>query len=101
MAFRGCIDLGAHKKLRLSLEIIANHVIALLETLGRPEQAHHIEIEDWLGFKVISNGWMISLKNQDVFQTQGRGVEEFGLEYQTVSIATGKIEDHLHPSRLQ
>jgi hypothetical protein len=44
---------------------------------------------------------MISLKDQDILQTQGRGAEEFGLEYQPVSVATGEIEDHLHPFRLQ
>jgi len=44
---------------------------------------------------------MVSLKDEDIRQAQGRGAEEFGLERQSISIAAGEIEDHLHPFRLQ
>jgi hypothetical protein len=47
---------------RFSIEIVAHEVISLLETLGRTEQTHDIEIKDRLGFEVISNGRMIPLE---------------------------------------
>src|SRR4030042_2161674 len=101
MTFDPCICLGARIKLRVSGEIVAHEVIALLEALGSTEQAHHIEVEDRLGFEMVSNGGMVSLKDEDIRQAQGRGAEEFGLERQSISITTGEIEDHLHPFCLQ
>ena len=62
MTFHSGIDLGAHTKLGLSLEIVAHEVIALLEALGCVEQAHHIEVKDGLRFEMISNGGGVALK---------------------------------------
>jgi hypothetical protein len=44
---------------------------------------------------------MISLKEENVLQFQGRSVQEFRLDGQSVSIDTGKIEDGLHSLCLQ
>jgi hypothetical protein len=101
MAFRRCVHISANTELGFPLEVVAHQVIALLEAPGGSKQTYHIEVEDRLGFEMVSNGGMISLKDQDILQTQGRGAEEFGLERQSISIATGEIEDHLHPFRLQ
>jgi hypothetical protein len=67
MAFGRRIDLGTDKELGFPFEIIAHEIIAFLEAFGGTEQAYHIEIKDGLGFKMISDGGMISLKDQNIF----------------------------------
>src|SRR5512136_1239265 len=70
MTFRSAINLGAHTKLGLSLEIVAHEIVALLEALGCIKQAHHIEVKDRLRFEMISNGRMVALEEQHICQTQ-------------------------------
>jgi hypothetical protein len=82
-------------------EIVAHEIIAFLEAFGGTEQANHIEIKDGLGFKMISDGRVVTLEQEEILQAKGRGIEKFGLKGQSVSVATGEIIDDLDPLSLQ
>jgi hypothetical protein len=66
--------------LRLSLELISCQVVTLLKTLRGTQKPQGIKVEDRLCFVMVSGGRGVSLKDQDVLQPQGRGVEEVRLE---------------------
>ncbi len=97
MAFGCCIDLGTDKELGFPFEIVAHEIIAFLEAFGGTEQAYYIEIKDGLGFKMISNGGVVTLEQEEILQAKGRGIEKFGLKGQPVSVATGEVIDDLDP----
>jgi hypothetical protein len=101
MTFDGRIDLGSDKEHRLPLEVIPHKIIAFLETFGRAEETHHIEIGNRLSFKMISDGWRVPLEKKEILQAKGRGIEKFGLKSQSVSVAACEVIDDLDPSFLQ
>jgi len=50
---------------------------------------------------VVPDGRGISLKDEEVRQTEDGGVQKLRLEGQSVSITAGQVKDRLHASRLQ
>jgi hypothetical protein len=87
--------------LRLSLEFIPGQVVTLLETFYRTQKPGDVKVENGFCFEMIPDGRGISVKDQEVIQPQGRGVEKVRLEGQSVPIAARKGENRLHSSGLE
>jgi len=95
------MDLGSHKEVGFSLEFIACQVVPLPKTSRCTEQSYMIKIEDRFCFRMVSKGRVISLEKEDILKTEGRGIEDFGLEGESVAIPAREVEDRFNAFLLQ